>query len=68
MKLLFLFFISFNVMAVDLDSNFYNLCKVTLQNNSSALPVCESIYEKFFVKNNTQDLVNMSVWDVVGLD
>ena len=61
---LFLFFISFNVTAVDLDSNFYNLCKVTLQNNSSALPVCESIYQKFFVKNNTLDLVNITPTDV----
>lgn len=51
-------------MAADADSNFHNLCKVTLQNNSKALPVCETIYQKFFVKNNTSDIVNIQPSDV----
>ena len=51
-------------MAADADSNFYNLCKVTLQNNSKALPVCETVYQKFFVKNNTSDIVNIQPSDV----
>ncbi len=64
MNYLFLFLVSFNVMAADADSNFYNLCKVTLQNNSKALPVCETVYQKFFVKNNTSDIVNIQPSDV----
>ncbi len=64
MKYLFLILISFNVMAADADSNFYNLCKTTLQNNSKALPVCETIYQKFFVKNNKSDIVNIQPSDV----
>lgn len=64
MKYLFLLLISTNVMAADADSNFYNLCKTTLQNNSKALPVCETIYQKFFVKNNKSDIVNIQPSDV----
>lgn len=64
MKYLFLILVSFNVMAADADSDFYNLCKATLQNNSKALPVCETIYQKFFVKNKTSDIVNIQPSDV----
>ncbi len=64
MNFLLLYFISFNLMAASEDSNFTNLCKVTLQNNSAALPVCETINQKFFIKNKTSDMVNISPSDV----
>lgn len=51
-------------MASDGDSHFFNLCKNTLKNNAKALPVCETIYQKFFVKNNTSDIVNIAPSDV----
>ena len=64
MKYFFLFLISLNVSAADPTSDFYNLCKATLQNNSKALPLCETIYQKFFVQNKTSDIVNIQPSDV----
>jgi hypothetical protein len=68
MKYLFLLLISFNAMAADADSNFYSLCKTTLENNPKALPVCETVYQKFFVKNNKSDIVNIRPSDVGAPD
>lgn len=52
------------VKGADADSNFYNLCKMTLKNNPKAMPICENIYQKFFVKNNTSDIVNITPADI----
>ena len=48
----------------DNDSKFYDLCKVTLKDNAKALPVCETIYQKFFEKNNSSDIINITPSDV----
>lgn len=56
MKYLLLLLISFNVLADDSPSDFLSLCKTTLQNNPKSLPLCETIHQKFFVANKTQDI------------
>lgn len=45
-------------------SDFQSLCKVTLQNNPTSLPLCETIHQKFFAKNKTVDLITVAPADV----
>lgn len=58
MKYALLFLISFNVFAATPEpaSDFLSLCKTTLQNNPKSLPLCETIHQKFFTANKTQDI------------
>lgn len=63
MKYLLFFFLSLNAFASTNNakaepeaSDFLSLCKMTLQNDPSSLPLCETIHQKFFLANKTQDI------------
>ncbi len=58
MKYLLLLLVSFNVLAAGSEpaSDFLSLCKTTLQNNPKSLPLCETIHQKYFATNKTQDI------------
>lgn len=54
------FIFSIEIKAQEPASDFLNLCKVTLQNNQSSLPMCESIHKKFFLENKNKDIANIN--------
>ncbi len=56
--------ISASVFSSEPTSDFQSLCKVTLQNNPTSLPLCETIHQKFFVQNKTSDLTTITPADV----
>lgn len=65
MKFLVLFLlISFEVKTAEPTSDFLSLCKTTLQNNQKALPLCETIHQKYFLKNKTTDIAPFLPRDV----
>jgi len=45
-------------------SDFLSLCKVTLKDDAKALPLCEALQTKFFLKNKTNDIAPFLPKDV----
>lgn len=64
MKYVLMFLVTFNVWATEPASDFNSLCKATLQGKPNSLPLCETIYQKFFVNNKTSDIAGVRPADV----
>jgi hypothetical protein len=62
--LLMMALFSMNIMAADTPSDFSSLCKATLQNNPTSLPLCETISKKFFVGEKNKDIAGIKPSDV----
>jgi hypothetical protein len=64
-KVLILLLASFNLFAAGPPaSDFLSLCKKTLQESPKSLPLCETIHQKFFISNRTNDIATIVPADV----
>lgn len=65
MKFFILLLASFNLYAAEpATSDFLSLCKVTLKESPNSLPLCETIHQKFFASNKSNDIATIVPADV----
>ncbi len=65
MKYVLMFLFTFNLFAAEEPaSDFNSLCKATLQGKPNSLPLCETIYQKFFINNKGKDISGLKPSDV----